>query len=93
MYRLLERCPASPENSRNPARATANEAALKRDEPAGKTAVGTVSKATVHKRFGRPVTSAGQQNAAPFGAAFLRPGRLRDDREMSTRRFHGAKLL
>jgi hypothetical protein len=70
MCRLLERNPASPKNSRNPARATANEAALKRDEPVGKTAVGTVGKATVHKRLWRPVTSAGQQNAAPFGAAF-----------------------
>ena len=36
MYRLLERSPASPENSRRPTRATAKEAALKRDEPVGK---------------------------------------------------------
>jgi hypothetical protein len=35
MYRLLDLNPVSPENSRYPARATANEAALKRDEPAG----------------------------------------------------------
>jgi hypothetical protein len=36
MNRLLEKNPASPKKSRHPARATANEAALKRDEPAGK---------------------------------------------------------
>jgi hypothetical protein len=36
MYRLLERSPASPDNSRHPARETANVAALKRDEPVGK---------------------------------------------------------
>src|SRR5208337_1062636 len=35
MYRLLERSPASPKKSRHPARVTAKDAALKRDEPAG----------------------------------------------------------
>jgi hypothetical protein len=35
MIRLLERSPASPRTKQNPARATANEAALKREQPAG----------------------------------------------------------
>jgi hypothetical protein len=35
MYRLLGETPGSHKNSRHPARATANEAALKRDKPAG----------------------------------------------------------
>jgi hypothetical protein len=61
MYRLLEKFPDSPKNSRPPARATANEAALKRDEPVGKSAVGAVETTTVHTIFGRPVTSAGHQ--------------------------------
>jgi hypothetical protein len=64
MYRLLEDISDSPKNSRLPARATANEAALKRDEPAGKSVVGTVETTTVHTIFGRPVTSAGHQT--PF---------------------------
>ena len=72
MYRLLEKSPASPKNSRPPARATANEAALKRDEPAREPVAGTAETTTVHNVFGRPVTSAGQQDAAPFGAAFVR---------------------
>jgi len=70
MYRLLGRTPASPKKSRRPARATANEAALKRDEPAREPVAGTAETTTVHTVFGRPVTSAGQRNAAPFGAAF-----------------------
>jgi hypothetical protein len=61
MYRLLEKIPDSPNHSRFPARATANEATLKRDEPAGKPAVGAVETTTVHTIFGRPVTSAGHQ--------------------------------
>jgi hypothetical protein len=61
MYRLLDRIPDSPKHSRHPARATANEAALKRDEPAGKSAVGTVDITTVHATIGRPVASAGRQ--------------------------------
>jgi hypothetical protein len=61
MYRLLEEIPDSPKNSRLPARATANEAALKRDDPAGKSVVGTVETTIVHTIFGRPVTSAGHQ--------------------------------
>ena len=36
MYRLLERIPASHENSRSPARATAYVAAPQRGKPAGK---------------------------------------------------------
>jgi hypothetical protein len=35
MNRLLERSPASPKKSRHPARATANEAALKRETGRG----------------------------------------------------------
>ena len=61
MYRLLEKIPDSPNHSRPPARATANEAALKRDEPAGKSAVGAMETTTAHTIFGRPVTSAGHQ--------------------------------
>ena len=56
MNRLLGRRPASPKKSRHPARATANEAALKRGRTGrGKSEVGTVKIATVHKQFGRPV--------------------------------------
>jgi hypothetical protein len=58
MYRLLGKNPASPKNSMRPARATTNEAALKRDKPAGELVAGTVETATVHTVFGRPVTSA-----------------------------------
>jgi hypothetical protein len=64
MYRELESNLASPKNSRHPARATANEAALKmRDYRPGKSAAGTVRTNTVRKLLGRPVASTGDQNA------------------------------
>jgi hypothetical protein len=67
MYRLPDKSPDSPKNSRRPARATANEAG---NRP-GQSAVGTVETTTVHSRFGRPVTGAGQQNATPFWSGVL----------------------
>ena len=86
MFRLLERNPVSPKNSRHPARATANEAALiKRDGPVGESAVGTVETTTVHTLFGRPVTSAEQRNATPFGVAFSAFGEFTG----ADRRFRG----
>jgi hypothetical protein len=75
MYRLLEETPASPKNSRHPARATANEAALKREKPAGE--VCKWHGGENHRPdplAGRPVTSREMRNAAPKRAAFVRLG-------------------
>jgi hypothetical protein len=47
-----------PTGEQTPARATANEAALKREYRSGVSVVRTVEIATVHRLFGRPVTSA-----------------------------------
>ena len=61
MYRLLERIPDSPKNSRPRQEQPPTKRALKRDEPVGKSAVGAVETTTAHTIFGRPVTSAGHQ--------------------------------
>ncbi len=66
MYRLLENIPDSPKNNRLSARATANEAALKRDEPAGKSVVGTVETTTVHTIFWEASDQRRTPNATPL---------------------------
>jgi hypothetical protein len=74
MYRLLERIPASPKNSRIRQEPPPTKRTLKRDNRPEGPAIGTVDITTVLSRFGRPVTSAGQRNATPIGVAFRTSG-------------------
>src|ERR1035437_9142916 len=60
-----------PKEEQTPARATANEAALKRDNRSGMSVVGTVETTTGHRLFGRPVTSAGIAKRPSLRVAFL----------------------
>jgi len=58
MYRRWKKSD-QPKEKQAPARETANEAALKRDEPVGEACRGSVDITTVHSMLGRPVASAG----------------------------------
>ncbi|MGO9337367.1 MAG: hypothetical protein ACLPY1_07665 [Terracidiphilus sp.] len=62
--------PGQPKEQQDPARATANEAALKRGNRPEEPADGAVDITTALNRLGRPVTSAGQRNATPMRVAF-----------------------
>jgi hypothetical protein len=63
-----------PNKSRRPARATAHEAALKREEPAGKVCGRNGELSIVHIALVRPVTCAVKRNAPLPGGAFRAPG-------------------
>jgi hypothetical protein len=52
MYRLLGNIPASPENGRRPARASAQRAALKKGNRPGEPVEGTVDRTAGRKKLG-----------------------------------------
>jgi hypothetical protein len=62
--------PGQPKEQQDPARASANDAALKKGNRPEEPAEGAVDITTVLIRFGRPVTSAGQRNATLLRVAF-----------------------
>ena len=70
MYRLLEKIPASPKNSRTRQEPPPKQRPLKWGNRPGGPAEGAADRTAVLTQLGRPVTSAGQQNATPQGVAF-----------------------
>jgi hypothetical protein len=64
------RIPASPKKSRSPARAIANEAALKKGMTGREVCSRYGERTTVHTILGRPVTGAGERNATLWSGVF-----------------------